>query len=123
MKHYYSDDGILNFVPKRELLVGLAEAIGFNSLDDETATADILYCLINKACGLLTSYECSRTMAGLGGCVSVDKFFAADMKDPIDASLKLLLKNVVDDDVIAGYFVTVVMNAYFEILLNMRIGD
>jgi hypothetical protein len=117
--HYYDDRGGLNHDFKdRKLLVALAETIGIERLYDLSQRPKMLAEVYEAACGLITSYGCSKSMAGLGGCKTVDEFFVTPSADPLENALKPLLKEMLEQGIYEGYFRLVAVEAYHDLLFN-----
>ena len=118
-QHYYTDEGRLNHNFKdRQLLVALAETIGIERLCDLDQRPKMMYEVYNAACGLMISYGCSKSMAGLGGCKTVDEFFAATADDPLENALKPLFKEMLDQGIYEGYFRLVAVEALMDLIIN-----
>ena len=119
MNHYYDDEGRLNHKFKdRQLLVALSEVIGIKRLYDLDQRPKMLAEVYNAACGLMISYGCSKSMAGLGGCKTVDEFFVTPSADPLENALKPFLKEMLEQGIYEGYFRLVAVEALMDLLIN-----
>jgi hypothetical protein len=121
-KHYYTDDGILNYTIKnRDLLVDIAKA--FNMDGTPISNAELGE-LVRMAMELIYDYDIHLSMgeSNLGGCLSVEEWKKVIPDCPKQASLKVLLYDYVESGGMYNYFNLVAIDAWSEIKFSLTIG-
>lgn len=122
MKHYYDDDGNLQHDQNRELLVKLAEALNINDLCSERGRRKQRHDVFSYAGELIYDYDIHRSMAGIGGCLSLDEWKDKQEDTPIKTVLKQMLYQYVADGFIHQEFILAAHAAICEIQMSFALG-
>lgn len=122
MKHYYSDDGIMQYqTPPKEMLKELEKALSFARKDNVYQVGLV----INESCVIVLDYDAHVTMEGLGGCTSVKEWERESEKNDLLQALKRIFFNYLEQGFLPHEFPLAAWNVICVIHIDqfMRRGN
>lgn len=116
MRHYYSDEGLLQYeVEDRGLLVELAKA--FEPMEEKDFAQYRLKTLY-EASNIMCQYSIHKNLVGLGGCISVDTWRKEIPSDPVEAAVKLLFLDFITMGFIPNEFLLVALDTLHQLQIT-----
>lgn len=122
MRHLLDDSGHYE-VKDRNLLLPVAKCFTTDELFNPGNASKIAWDIYKAAGGLYQSYNISKDMGGLGGCKTVEDFWAHTPTDPLEAALLPLFKEMVDAELYPRYFPYVALDIICDILIYARLNS
>jgi len=119
MKHYYNDDGILDYVPPDEiifLLLKFTPKKDGNGESTHCMRQHVRSLVIESASELVYEYDIHKSFSGLGGCKSLEEWKEEKESSPLQTVLKQLLFDFIGQ----GYLYNEFMLAAWAAICNVQ---
>ena len=125
MKHYYNDNGILQFDHNRDLLVELAKAVNLNQMVNEHDRKMMRAELLNKAIEVQYDHSIYQSLpTSIGGSLTYDEWKERTEDDPITNVFKRMILDAIQRDFMAEEFMLIAWSAICELQITFLLsGD
>jgi hypothetical protein len=115
LKHYYGDNGILDYAINRELLVAMAELLPHVDGAEKAIQRGVIQ---EMAVVLEYDYICHQGCGGMGGCLTLAQWKLLDEETPLKTTLKKLLFDFAEQGYVVQEFLLVAHAAACEIQIH-----